>query len=75
MIKVIEHDNGAKELLAERAKSDSKLRAVIILELHEDGTQRYFSSNSSQYEKCFLKCFFDSMVFKWFEDAYRVDEE
>jgi len=72
VIKVIEHDSGAKELLAERAQTTDKIRTVITLELHEDGTQRYYASNSSHYEKTFLKCFFDAQVLKWFGDAYRV---
>lgn len=75
MIKVLETGNDARELLEERAKADTKLRAVIILELHQDGSQRLLTSNCSQYEKCFLKTFFDSQVMQWFENSYVVTPE
>jgi len=75
VIKVLDTGNDARELLQERAKANTKLRAVIIIELHQDGTQRLMTSNCSQYEKCFLKSFFDAQVNKWFEESYVVSPD
>lgn len=64
--KVIEI-NDAKKLLKERAQADTQLRGVLVLEYRSDGTQMYYSSTMSQEEKCFMKCFFDAVTNRWFD--------
>lgn len=65
-LKTIENISDAHETLKERAESHDRIRGVLIVELHEDGTQRVFTNTISMHEKCYLKCYLDSYINQWF---------
>lgn len=62
----------AKRTLEDILADTNKVRAVIIIRLMDDGTQRLDCSHATFEEKCFLKCFFDSWIMKWFDQSYNV---
>jgi hypothetical protein len=70
-IHVIEQKTDVNEALTETLNQVDGLDAVIILAIRKDGQQFMRTSTMSGYEKCFLKCFFDAWISKWFalEDA------
>lgn len=72
MSKVIplNEDRDMKPLLLERAEITDTLEGIILIELHKDGSQRLFTSKFNFEQKCFLKCFFDAWVIKWFDRSY-----
>ncbi len=74
MIRKIEPPpSDAKATLRERADSTDDIVGVIVLELHRDGSQRIFTNSMNAHEKCFLKCFLDSYVSRWFAEAETVE--
>lgn len=68
-LKPLDRNSAAKEMLRERFESDERLNLVIIIEQHEDGTRRLFTSPGSHEEKALLKCFFDHWVLDWFRNS------
>lgn len=51
-----------KEMLA----CADKVEAIIVITLNKDGTQFARTSRINMYQKCFLKCFWDSWIIGWF---------
>lgn len=46
---------------------------VIVLAMNKDGTQFMATSPLTMESKCFLKCFLDSWILRWFSESYEVD--
>lgn len=55
-----------KRLLQERRETSDELHAVVILEIHKNGSQRIFTSRCSMEEKTFLHSFLGAWIARWF---------
>lgn len=51
----------------EEMKKNQNIDGVIILSLTKEGKQRMVTSHFNFEKKCFLKCFFDSLILEWFK--------
>lgn len=60
-------ETALKEMLAKADQID----CVMIVSINKDGTQFLMTSSVSAMEKCFMKCFMDSYVSKWFFDSVK----
>lgn len=60
------YSEDVKRVLTEELAKSEENKAVIIILLKKDGTQRIHKSLCTFEEVCFLKCFFDTWIFKWF---------
>jgi len=49
-------------------RKDDKFAGVLVLILHDNGAQESVGSAMSHHERAFLKCFFDTCVYRWFTD-------
>lgn len=63
-------ESDAKAVLLDCASKADDVTAVIVIELRRDGTRHLVTNTASFEEKCLLKCFLDSWVYRWFQGDY-----
>ena len=58
-----------KEIYKKCIENHPNATSTMIVGVDEDGSQFMISSNMSQQERCFLKCYLDSYINVWFNEA------
>lgn len=65
-VHVIESKSDVLETLSEIVKSAEDLECVMVVAIHNDGSQRLWTSSMSGYKKAFLVQFLNAWMTKWF---------